>query len=652
MKKIDLHAFVKNIPLLISVLAALCLFAAPSKLVLVLAAAVFGAALVAALFNKVRPEPIPQKGIAVVLAVWCAVLGGVTFCDTWVNSSVLAAVSGRLGLSASILTVFIALLGCGVGFYAMYVLGCWAVALVTGFLKEQGLTANAGNWKKNWYLPVSAAAFFCMEKELTFVYFIGVPLAVGFAGVAAAVLERKSGDGWGLKLFSLLTCAGICWARQSGFSESIVGILCGVLSLPFVYVCVSFLWRKLLGIFRELSMKGWEPAVYAALLVVTLIAMSVVFQNTDAFYGTIHDYDVIYTSDSPKLVKDNAFLTLTYAENDLRQPLFAVFAAPFAGLPYFLGRLFALPTLWQVTVLNFAQAAMLFFANLLLAQLMELTGGKRLCFMLLLSCSYTYPLFVLMMEQYVTAYFWLILFLYLACTKKRPDRLALWGAGGSLLTSAVLLPLTSEKNPLKDFKGWFADMVKYGLEFAAMMLAFCRLDVILGAMSDASALTRFTGKELTFWDKVCQFTAFVRSCFAAPDAGAELERMGYPSWQQSAVTGICVTGVVVLLLAAVSVLVNRDKKSSRIAGFWAAFSFVMLCVLGWGTQENGLILYALYFGWAFAVLLFQLVERIEKKLGIRFLVPLVSAAAVAALLAANLPGMKALIDFALTYYPI
>ena len=38
----------------------------------------------------------------------------------------------------------------------------------------------------------------------------------------------------------------------------------------------------------------------------------------------------------------------------------------------------------------------------------------------------------------------------------------------------------------------------------------------------------------------------------------------------------------------------------------------MLIILGWGTKENGLILYSLYFGWAYFVLIFQLLNNIFK----------------------------------------
>jgi hypothetical protein len=74
--------------------------------------------------------------------------------------------------------------------------------------------------------------------------------------------------------------------------------------------------------------------------------------------------------------------------------------------------------------------------------------------------------------------------------------------------------------------------------------------------------------------------------------------------------------------------------------------------LGSGTKENGLILYALYFGWAFLVLLFLLVEKIENKLNIKFLIPVVTMVTVIALLVINIPAILEMVNFAITYYPV
>ena len=303
------------------------------------------------------------------------------------------------------------------------------------------------------------------------------------------------------------------------------------------------------------------------------------------------------------------YLALTHPENDLRQPLFAVFAAPFVGIPYLLARVMGASATVQAILMNSAQILMLFTANFMLAKMLKLNSVKRICFMLLTSCTYSQLLFTLMMEQYIVAYFWLIFSIYLIVENQQPERIALWGAGGTLLTSMILLPFMSNKSPVKDFKAWFMDMVKYGLEFVALMLVFCRFDVIFNLMSRISFLSGFTGKTVTFADKIYQYTDFICNCFVAPDAGVNTTAVDHISWQLNPATGISFIGILILVLVAISAIWNRDKKSSLLAAGWVGFSVIMLLGLGLGTKENGLILYSLYFGWAFLVLLFQLAGK-------------------------------------------
>lgn len=252
----------------------------------------------------------------------------------------------------------------------------------------------------------------------------------------------------------------------------------------------------------------------------------------------------------------------------------------------------------------------------------------------------------------MVAYFWLILCLYQISEQNRPDRMTLWGAGGTLLTSMVLILSMSETSPRKNVKGWFADMVKYGLEFVGVILVFCRFDVITGLLGQASSLGGFAGKKLTMLDKVFQYTQFARNCFLAPEAGAQVNSFGFLSWQMAPVTKVSAAGVALVLLVIVSVFLNRRKKSALLFGGWAGFSVAVLLVLGWGTAENGLLLYALYFGWAFLALLFQLVQWLEDRLHVKFLVPLFSAVCALAMLVVNIPAMREMISFAITNYPV
>ena len=109
-------------------------------------------------------------------------------------------------------------------------------------------------------------------------------------------------------------------------------------------------------------------------------------------------------------------------------------------------------------------------------------------------------------------------------------------------------------------------------------------------------------------------------------------------------------GLLILGQCILSVIQNRKDRPSQLAGFWLGFSLLVLVVLGWGTQENGLILYALYFGWAVWVLLFRLLQKLDDR--IPHLTAIAGILILGALAIWNLPAMGKLVSFALTYYPI
>lgn len=679
----------KNFWLLLSAMAALCLFLSPSLASLVLTVAIFTAVIVATAFNVAKPVTTPvrsEKIGSILIAALIAYMGFDTFNTTWTPSSKVAALAGALGMTTPVLLMIVGAVGCIVGLYAMYVLSCWIMSLSVKLLQErlpvQDKTEIKANLKRNWYFSISAMAFFCLSATLTLGYLIGLLLAFVIAIIIStqisSILGQAKNSNIAFKALSIASAVGICFAGQESFYADwsvssktqaleamlpitidipgTISVFGAFVAIPFVYFCVLLFWNCIERVLRESrifsEIKTAEWIVYGFLLIASIVFMVASFTQSQAFYGTELSYDIIYTSDSPSLVKGNVYLALTHPENDLRQPLFAVFAAPLVGIPYLLARVIGASATVQAILVNSAQILMLFAANFMLAKMLKLNPVKRICFMLLTSCTYTQLLFTLMMEQYIVAYFWLIFCIYLIAEKQQLERIALWGAGGTLLTSMILLPFMSTKSPIKDFRSWFMDMVKNGLEFVALMLVFCRFDVIFNLMAKITQLSGFTGKAVTFADKIYQYTKFISSCFIAPNAGVNTTAFDHIFWQLNPATGISFAGILMLVLVVISAVWNRDKKSSLLAAGWVVFSVIMLLGLGWGTKENGLILYALYFGWAFLVLLFQLVEKIESKLNIKFLIPVVTMVAVIALLVINIPAILEMVNFAITYYPV
>lgn len=532
------------------------------------------------------------------------------------------------------------------------------------------------NVLRNWYFPISAAAFFCLAVRKDLGYYIGIVIAT----IAAMLISSQvpsfieatfKKDPLIGKIFYGTSAAGICWIMQEFLNQnaikiktimkldidiSILSIFGAVVAFLFVYICISVFWNKLIDIFKENKIfddiKKFEIAIYTGLLLFTLCVVAFAFLKSEAFYGTEYTYDVIYTGDSPYLMKKSVYVALTHPENDLRQPLFAVFSAPFVGFSYFVAKVFSATASVTAILVNYAQIILFVTANFMVAKMIDFSPVKRICFMIVSCSTYTYMLFVLMMEQYIVAYFWLILLIYTILKGTRPERVALWGASGTLLTSMVLLPFMSKKSPIKNFKKWFLDSVRYGLEFIAVMLVFCRFDVIFNVVKKIESLSRFTGKNVSMQEKIGQYSDFIKNCFIAPDAGMSPDAVSHISWQLDPIRGLNTIGLIIFALAILSAVLNRDKKSSLFATGWIGMSIVMLVILGWGTIENGLILYSLYFGWAFFVLIFQLVEKIENKLKVKFLIPAFSAACVAALGVINIPAIIEMLKFAVKYFPV
>ena len=541
------------------------------------------------------------------------------------------------------------------------------------------------NLKNNWYFPISAMAFF-LNARFSVGYIIGMFIAfiitIVYSSKVPSILDVIRESSYKLRILSFLTAIGISLGARDFFittwdlSENVRAfkqvletrfsnyeiivrtgsIIATIAGIFFVYFCVTLFWKDIIKIkivsktrvFE--SIKFGEGIIYIFFIVIFIIYTVIVFTETNAFYGA-DDVNIIYTSDSSNLVRYRVYFAITNSENDLRQPLFAVFAAPFMGIAYLFGKITNASETVMAILLNCIQIIILFSANFMLSKMLKFNSIKRIVFVLFTSCTHTHLLFTLMMEQYIVAYFWLVLCIYLISLNKQA-KIAICGAGGTLLTGMILLPFMSENSPSTNLKKWLIDIMKHGMEFILLMLAFSRFVIIYELKDKFFLYVKYTGRDITIQDKLFQYFGFIRNLFVAPlNAGINDSVYEHISWQLNEAKSINYIGVIILLLVIISLILNKDKTSSRLAGFWVVFSVVLLVGLGWGTSENGLILYSLYFGWAFFVLIFQLVEKMEEKLRVKFIVPAFSILGSVVMLIYNIPGIAEMVRFAIKYYP-
>lgn len=552
------------------------------------------------------------------------------------------------------------------------------------------------NLGRNWFFPLSVGAFFCLQITIfkfthVFSILLAVLAAVAVAGKTPSLLQYLRGQKPWFLVFCLLTsigtslgCVDVFTLRihtlflnsdaenaglistleglASRFSLSIDGfirlldgaaLLAGLLSLFCVSVWTVFLLRRLWQRFQPLhwleDTPRWELAVYGAMFLGAAVLSTVVFLKSQAFYGTDYYADIIYTTDSPAAVKRLWFLTDSWV--DIKHPLFPFFTAPFIGFAYLLSKLFSPQLMWSAILMNYTQILLLLFTNFLLARILHLTPGKRLCFTVPLFCTYACLFACIALETYIFSCFWFVLFLYLIFEQKQQDQVILWGLGGTLVTSLVLTPLMSQHCPVRSFKAWFLDMWRAGLGFLFALVAFGNADFLLDLWEQISWTLNFTGGSVAFPDRVLQYLVFLPNCFLPPASRVLLAENGYMCWWLTVPTEVSKLGIGILLAVLCSFLVNRKNEMNRLCFFWVCYSFVILCLIGWGTKENGLNLYALSFTWAIYTLLFQLVEKMTDRFNNRFALPLVCGAAAIGLSVVNFPALYEMIQFAIQTYP-
>ena len=76
---------------------------------------------------------------------------------------------------------------------------------------------------------------------------------------------------------------------------------------------------------------------------------------------------------------------------------------------------------------------------------------------------------------------------------------------------------------------------------------------------------------------------------------------------------------------------------------------MLLGLVGWGTIDNGLMLYSLYFGWALVAMIFQMIDRVLNRVRPLKLVVLMTLILTVGII--NVYALKAVLVFATQFFP-
>jgi hypothetical protein len=428
-------------------------------------------------------------------------------------------------------------------------------------------------------------------------------------------------------------------------------LLFASLSLCFIFICLSErLRRPVVDFFKHLA--PFERLFLTVGSLVCAVITVLVFTLTNVFYlpaaadDAVILFDVIYTTDTGATLLRDCYVNPAAPENDLRQPLFGIFALPFGLLAKCIS--YALPVAQAYPlIMNIVQIILLLIAFILLSRMLDAGRRTRIYFLLLTVSTFPFMLFALNMEQYVFAFFWTILLIYHSYRTRAIGTLLPVAAAGSILTSAVLVPPLLFMNREADFVKKCAKML---FLFLALFVCGGMIDVIHKFRESVANYGTFTDADGGFAGKWQQFTHFITSCFVAPPSQVVSGGGAHVSYQLTANPSNSLAGILLLGLAIVSGILFRRRYIAKISLYWLGFAFALLCLFGWGTAEGGIVLYSLYIFWAFVVLLMLLMDKLLPEKG--WIAHAVYGLLCLALLIYNARQMFDMVSFGITYYPV
>ena len=435
--------------------------------------------------------------------------------------------------------------------------------------------------------------------------------------------------------------------------DSLIMFLLILLSLYAVYSFYYFLISRFLP--KSITFfKGLEKNEKNYLIISTCIfglAIIIIYSITNVFYapkinGEVQAFDVIYSSDTGAHGLLNDYIDITAIENDLRQPLFGVFSIPFSIIAYSIGNLFGQFGNSYFILIAIIQIFLMNIISILISRMMNLKKIEQTLFMIFYTVTYPFILFSFNLEQYVFGMFWFMCFLYSYIKHQKGSKFCFIASVGSLLTNGFFFPFLTTGRKIKQ---WIKDFASTAFAFISGIIVFGQLPVILNLFSSGiNHVSRYMVKDTSFFNIICQYTNFITNCFIAPFKTVTEERLGHISFQLAYADTLNIIGLLILILVVIGFILNRKDKFAKICFSWVIFSIVLLIILGYGTRENGLILYSLYFNWAFVGLIFMLLKKLLQKKKKIFII--ISVILIVLLLIFNINGLIDLVQFGLQNY--
>ena len=373
------------------------------------------------------------------------------------------------------------------------------------------------------------------------------------------------------------------------------------------------------------------------------------------------NYDVLYTTDSQILIDADVYNNIPAKENDIRQPLFGVFSIPFSIIPITIARILPIDNIYPI-LLAITQAVLALVVFTLISRLMRLKKISKVLFLVLITVSYTSLLFLLVIEQYIYAVFYMIVYIYMVINKSRDKDITYIMATGSMLTTGILFPFLGNKASIKkSVKNIFYTFLKclaiFIISARIMLFSPIGLGIQISTVKNFSNINNEN-------NSIILYTNFLKNIYVFSDIQTENEvfaskivknddfeiliKTSRPHIESANTDKISILGITIAILSIIGFLLNRKDKFAQICMTWVIFSFVLLGIIGWGVPENGLILYTFYFGWSFICLTYKAIRSLLKRYNKLQNIPIIVS--IITMLVYNFYGIYQIIEFGIKYY--
>lgn len=366
--------------------------------------------------------------------------------------------------------------------------------------------------------------------------------------------------------------------------------------------------------FTNLCKKEKIYLFYSTIIMSILII--IIYSQTSIFSFPTHvtegfkDFNVIYTFDTGNIVSSNCYMNFFASQNDLRQPLFALFSFPFGLVSAILKDIFFFlnGNFVSCTAMAIIQNFLMNISIILLARMIDKVNYS---FMFLFSLTYTYALFSLNLEQYVIGFFWLMLFLYNLYQKNRASCFLYIAATGCLITNGILILALLIKNKEKNVLSSIKILSNYSLAFLASITVCGQLPICLDQILDFGVFRRYMDFIPTYFDKINNYFSFLTNVLLVPKSFFNIDN----TLDMAPVSQFrIVFGFVIFLIILIIFYKRKKDEFVRFMFGWIIFSIVIIVIVGLGVVENaGTILYSLYFGWPVIAMIYIFLDDLLRK---------------------------------------